>query len=387
LDTVDKVNKLRLEWVTRAIALFFIIGILLSFDLWLSSRVFPLTPIFNFLKIKYPFDLALVICLLVLLGVNLFITNRKIILCTVAVLVVTLMFDQMRWQPWVYIYLLLLLPFTFIDYRRKGFLILTCHQIIFSGIYFWSGVHKLNSNFVEYVFKDILSKVFGAESQLFSVLILMGYLLPLIEILVSIALIFPRTRNLGVYLGMGVHFLILICFSPLGVNENSIILPWNAAMMVLITLIFYKNDQKIFVHHNQTSEVRITKLVTVLLVWFCPLLNVFNYWDHYLSFSLYSGKINHFYIAIEDSELPKLNERHKKYFAEINGLKGGKIIDVQKWALLELNVPFTGQSRVFRNICKPFCSLDISNDALIFLEIEPDHRNTNTLTCSTLIGD
>jgi hypothetical protein len=101
-----------------------------------------------------------------------------------------------------------------------------------------------------------------------------------------------------------------------------------------------------------------------------PVLNFFGLWDTYLSFSLYSGKINAFYIAVEDNELGKIDKRLNQYFIRIDGLQGGKIIGVNEWAVGELNVPFYPETRNLKKIGTHFCKLGIPDDKLFFLEFE-----------------
>ena len=93
-------------------------------------------------------------------------------------------------------------------------------------------------------------------------------------------------------------------------------------------------------------------------------------WDNYLSFSLYSGKINTFYIAVGDQELGKVDSRLHKYFLKIEGLHGGEIIDINKWAMDALNVPFYPETRNLKKIGKRFCKLGIRGDQLYFLQFE-----------------
>jgi hypothetical protein len=88
-----------------------------------------------------------------------------------------------------------------------------------------------------------------------------------------------------------------------------------------------------------------------------------------MSFSFYSDKVNAYYIAIEESELPKVDKRFESFFVELPNLKGGKIIDIYEWSLAELNVPFYPEDRVFKQLSHSFCRLGIANEKLIFLKV------------------
>ncbi len=116
--------------------------------------------------------------------------------------------------------------------------------------------------------------------------------------------------------------------------------------------------------------MKILSLFIVILAWISPALNFVECWDNYLSFSFYSAKVNSYYIAIEENELVKIDKRLNKFFVQIKGLSGGQIIDLNKWSMSELNVPFYPETRVFKKICNSFCELGIGDEKLIFLEVE-----------------
>ena len=63
---------------------------------------------------------------------------------------------------------------------------------------------------------------------------------------------------------------------------------------------------------------------------------------------------------------------------------GGEVIDVQKWCMKELNAPFSDQERIFKNISKSFCSLNIANDGLMFLGIPPNGRAVTVALLATI---
>lgn len=292
--------------------------------------------------------------------------------------------DQMRLQPWVFIYFLLLLPFLFTSGWTDNHYVMNSIQLVIPGVYVWSGLHKLNHNFIDYT-KSILQQVTGIKDLLpdsFANIIL---LIPVVEIITGLALIFPKFRNVGVAGATTIHISILILIGPFGAGMNSIIWPWNIAMICLVMFAFYRQTNKIVLFVSHPLNVRILNIILVVLVWLLPSMNFFKLWDHYLSFSLYSGKINDFYIAVNQNELKKIDKDLHNYFVKIDGLQGGEIIDIQKWSMEELNVPFTGQRRVFKNVCKHFCNLGVDNNAMYFLEVRRKDQNAiQSLTCRDL---
>lgn len=375
----------RLNLVKASIFIAFIAGFLLSPHLWLNEgRLFPIIKLSESIPtLPAPFD---IITLLLFIGLSItWIFNEKkwIGYLAIGTLLLILIQDQMRWQPWVYLYLLMLLPF--LHHSQSGEnkkAILICLQMVIAGLYIWSGVHKVNPNFLEATFGQ-LTKTFGIElSQGWKKL---GYALPLIEIGIGLFLLIPRFRRVGIYGAVAMHVIVLLFLSPVVWHHNSVVYPWNIAMILFVFLLFWNNTDNLF---YSVREIRshLLMIVAVTLVWIFPILNLFGYWDHYLSFSLYSDKAPLFYIAIEKNELHKIDRRFNNYFARLPGMEGGQLIDVHKWAFAELNVPFYPEERLFRKLSSQFCELGINDDKLIFLELYTANGKTDyrKFTCGEL---
>ncbi len=101
----------RIKFGRVVVPLFFVIGILLSWKLWGSDRLFPLCPIIDGIPIfsgEVGLVLAsLLVSLLILTGLY---PKRWLFGVLFVLLLFLLIQDQVRWQPWVYLYFFLLLP-------------------------------------------------------------------------------------------------------------------------------------------------------------------------------------------------------------------------------------------------------------------------------------
>lgn len=342
----------------------------MSHKLWLSERFFPTIPFFKFIpKFPNPWDWFILLGLFTLLILGLIYRNRKVFIGIISITAILLLQDQMRWQPWAYIYLLLLLPFLWKEDQQKVFI--NYFQIILIGVYIWSGIHKLSPNFIEITFMNIL-KVFweNLDPETFQSISFLGYSISIIEIITGIFLILPKLRKIGVYLACMTHITILIYLSPLGINSNSIVYPWNIAMIIIVFLTFFGTNNKLFFWKIEKPAFSGLQCLVIILVWVLPGLNFAKLWDHYLSFSLYSGKVNVFHIAIQQGELGKIDRRYRDYFVDVEGLTGGAIIDVNLWAMKELNVPFYPETRLFKEVGKTFCKQNIAEENLVLIEYE-----------------
>ncbi len=277
--------------------LFLLIGMLLSFNLWKADRFFPLAPFVHGLNESSTQLNSLLLTVLTLSLMAAIFSNKTIFIrVALCALIIILLQDQQRWQPWVYCYLLLLLPFAISPRERQPISALICAQIVLIGIYLWSGIHKFNSNFIELTFTNILTNFFQIKNEkIINVIRYSGYLVPIIEVFIAVALTIPKLRTLGVLLVVSMHTFILVYLSPLGVDDNSIVYPWNIAMILLTALLFFKQKNNVTSIIQGTIQMKLLSAVLIVLVLILPLLNFINKWDSYLSFSLYSDKI---YVAL-----------------------------------------------------------------------------------------
>src|SRR3954465_10503403 len=134
---------------------------LISWKLWISSRLFPLAPVSNRLpQIVYPFDYIWFLLLLALLAVIGFLPrSRKIVLIFVCLAASLSLWDQMRWQPWFYQYLFMLAAIGILAWRKtessgNGTALDVCRLIV-AATYFWTGFQKLNITFVRKTWPDM----------------------------------------------------------------------------------------------------------------------------------------------------------------------------------------------------------------------------------------
>ncbi len=377
----------RIALTRKTIIFFFLIGILLSFKLWISKRDFPLAPVVDgFRTLLFPFDYILAFLLILGLGWSFFDNRKPVNIFVISILTFLFLQDQNRWQPWAYIYFLSLILFALpgkINNNQNN--LLTCSRIIMIGIYFWSGIHKLNLNFLDVTYENILREFFGFKDVTFINSIKpLGYVIPLTEICIGIFLCFPKLRNAAVYMAIASHLFILGYLSPLGINSNSIVFPWNVAMIVIVFILFYKTTDKLELKQKLKHNFRIP--VIIILTWILPALNFFGLWDNYLSFSLYADKGDEYYIVIAEGQLNKIDKDLSQYYLPADGLQGGQIINLGKWSMQELNVPFYPERRTFKKVAKSFCKFGIEEDKLYFLELAPplSKGKVTRFTCGSL---
>jgi len=360
----------RLPLVRSIVLIFFVFGILLSFKVWHSDRLFPLCPVFDgvpqFSEDFSRFVAALLIPLL-LLGV--FIRKRWYYGFVLGFLLFLLLQDQIRWQPWVYIYVAFLLPFALFKLPRHR--ILTYFQILLIGVYLWSGIYKFGGAFIELTFDKMLRTLLLIENPATrESLHFLGYGIPIIEVLIACGLVFVRTRTVAIFTGIATHLVIL---TYLLVNEqNSVVYPWNVAMILLLVVLFYRTKNDLQFWRGSDLKLKLLQSAGVFFFILMPASNPVGIWDNYLSFKLYSGNNGYFCVGLDQDQYTKVDSDLHGYFWRVQEPRGKYWLLLNKWAMDELNVPFYPEMRTFKSVSNTFCEGEIPPQKLEFVKYPSD---------------
>lgn len=358
-------------------------GCFLSLPLWTGNRLFPYAPMIRFLSSVPTSFLFYSFCIVSI--VNLVKPHKWLFLSNLFFLGLLIAQDQNRLQPWVYIYILFVVSLCVARFRAiTDAQLIPIFQIILIFIYFWSGIHKINENFIHTAFHDILSHFFQTENEVWlQKLLPLGYVIPLIEMLISIGFMTSTYRNTALFLAISTHAFIILYLCT--AKQNLIVIPWNISMICLDLILFNKLLTENRFRNLRTQFQPFWTLIYLLIVAVMPLFNWAGYCDDYLAFSLYSQKNKLFYIAISDAYLNRFNHQLDDYFSKMdNDISGGRLIDVNKWALKELNVPVYPEYRVFKQMSQHFCKYDIPSTDLIFLVYEQPITTQNLVKWSCI---
>ena len=326
-------------------ALFWLIAKVMCWKLWLSNRLFPIIPPFEFSP-NVPNNVHFALFAISIIGLVsiVFFAPKKLFIGLVLVTEFSSCFlDQMRWQPWEYQYILLFIFFIFYKKNTNQFLELVTFLI---GItYIYSGLHKFNGGFLYSVWENMILKDFFHFEHNFISKIWVHYAglsLPFIETLIGFCLLIKTNKQIIAYFAIGMHISLLIIL--IGNNHNSVVWPWNITMLIYVWILFVRNNQ---VQIEMSFFKSKFNLSVLLLIGFLPFLNFFGLWDNYLSFNLYSGNVKALTICIDDgNKFPQLkpyisNKNNKNYCQDL------KVIYVNNWALKEINVPIYPEEKTF----------------------------------------
>lgn len=330
-----RINKIRILAVLSFLTL-----IAYAPKLWFGNKSFPQMPRFDFIPIpntifEYFFSISLVVLLVVFM-----IKPKRYIGVTITLLYVYLaLVDQNRLQPYFYQSIITILIISYLRKSRKNTtIILHCLMLVFIATYFWSGIHKINANF-NHIWTLAFDKHFGFIPE--NLRYIFTRSVPYIEIIVGLFLIFNKTRKLAVVAIVAMHIGIVVLLIAFGYGYN--VIPWNLQNILSVIILFwtYKSEYT-FDIFNKFYNFK--KAIVLFLVFVLPATNLFGFWDHLLSFSFFSAKLNYYYVEInEEKLLPKLPEDIKYYVFD---WEGKKIINLNDWAGTENGVLFYPEDRV-----------------------------------------
>ena len=336
-------------------------GLALSPKLWLSDRLYPLTPVFSFLgRIPEPFDFLIYTALLaILIAIAIGRKPAKLIGVFAVIAIIVALFDQSRWQPWFYQYLAMLIAVGL--YYHDGIHddrhhpALNVCRLIVGSIYFWSGAQKLHTDFVGRIFPWLIEPFAGwLPHSMAPIIHSFGFVAPFIEIGIGIGLLTSRFRQYAVAGAITMHSLILLCIGPLGRNWNNVVWPWNITMMVLVVLLFWKRPD---LPAREIVWPRGQRLQRIVLILFgiAPALSFLNLWDDYLSSALYAGYRNEPILQLTNSLADRLPKEilNCVYLTEKPGVN---VINLLHWSLNEMNVANYPAPRIYRSVARYICS-------------------------------
>lgn len=357
--------------LVRLIAVAIACPFLLSWKLWLSSRLFPLAPVSNRLpEIPYPIDYIWFLSLLALLAVMIFLPrSRKVVLIFVFLAALLSLWDQTRWQPWFYQYLFMLAAFGLLVWKKNetggNRAALDACRLIVASIYLWSGVQKLNVTFIRETWPDIAA--FLPSSWQAVVVHFPSYLIlaiPLVEIFIGLGLLTRRLRNSAVLVAVATHLAILILLIASG--ENVVVWPWNVAMALFVWILFWRD--------KETTARRIVigkkafQVLVLILFGVLPSLSFFGLWDSYLSSALYSGNTYQTAVYLGPAVLARLPAAiHPHVWQKSEPF----FLDMNRWAYAELRVPVYPEPRVFRQVAKRICKYAQGEKLSLWIKQKP----------------
>ena len=407
-------SQFRLDWIVRILGAGLLSGMILSWKLWITDRLYPLFPVWNWMpQFNQPLD---TVFLLLFFGCTVWMIykpNRVSISIVLSSMLIFALQDQSRWQPWFYQYGLMLVPFLFVKEqgdgkvgplrmswrsvaktgppdakrlskksRKKSRRLLNqtsevarvnlgIQQMIIVMVYIWGGIHKCQVGWMS-VWENSLIKPllesWGSEG-IGTALLAFGYVIPVFEILTGLGLLFKRTRHIAIVFALLTHLTILVLLGPVkGTISNTVIWPWNFVMMVLVVITFYNHKRFSLAGINKIG-LRIPGMVIGALLTIAPILFYFGLWDRYLSFSLYAGQQKRVLVRVDPKAIEHVPAEMIPFLFDPKAPDGHRILSPSGWSMGEMNVPFVSEWRIIRSLTEWFCENDkLSPGMVVFVD-------------------
>jgi len=328
--------------VVRLLCITWFITKLICYKLWFADRLFPVIPV-NDLLLGLPLwthSFLFVVSLCAMLSL-VFFPNKKTALILLLAELLSCMLDQNRWQPWEYQFIFMLAAYTFINEEKS---VRSYWQLIIAGLFFFSGVSKLNNGFIHDIWNNLVLRRWLDISTINSWTSRAGYALPLMEMTAGIGLLIGKTRKLSIWGLTTMHIIILCMLGPAGLNMNIVIWPWNILMPLLLFSIFYQQS----LEYKQAILYKPFAWFVLLCWWILPWLQLAGYWDKYLSAVLYSGGVEQLYICTDD---PVAKKEMAGYMdKEFKVVPCSPVLSAYKWGMMEMNTAPYPEPRIYKKI-------------------------------------
>lgn len=357
----------RLSYLQFALVGAYICGILFSARLWFGlGRSFPRTPLVSempdFLSLA---EYVLSLLLLAVLAYSFFSGRPTRYLVSVTILTLLLVvLDLTRLQPWVYQYFLTLTVLAFLksattDANQTSVAnsILFANQLIVAFLYFWSGIQKLNWSFGNEVLPGLLEWAgIPVPASYLPYMSRMALAFAGGEALIGLALIARRTRRIAVVLAVALHLAVLGLLVI--ARNNSMVWPWNVAMIIIVVLLFWKFNgplaEKLVWRPQGSNFTKHLPKAVIVICGLAPALSFVGWWDLNLSGALYSGNAPVPVIHISERIGERLSVTARSQVFKT--AQGESMLPVYEWSMAELNVPPYPEMRAFRQVGRPVCA-------------------------------
>lgn len=317
----------------------------ISWKLWLPFHSLPAVP---FITLPSFVQIALFVSFFIIAAM-LFLKpgNRYFLLCLLVIEIISMLGDELRWQPWQYQFLFI--AFAIFINTKKPCLAINSIILILASTYFFSGIQKINTGFLQNIWlRQILVHFLHFSKAVYSSRLLRysGLVVPAVEITAGILLLLPRQHKMFTIFPIGMHLFVLLFLGPFGIQYNPVVLPWNAAMAAFVYFIFIRGNA-IF---SFTELLRGWNKAIAFAWLILPVAGLLGYWDKFFSSSVYSGVNHNMKIYLTNTTtIPSEIAPFIRY--EKTGFQGfHQVINLHDWSMNELNVPVPPEQRIYKSI-------------------------------------
>ena len=326
-----------------------ILMLALSWPLWLEGPDFPRVPFVPALPTPPAWASGLLFGLLIA-TIAAGVARRRWLGAAAAILLLLILGDQHRFQPWAYQFFMAALALAAASRARAVGL---C-RLFLLALYFHSGLSKLDVSFCDELGLKLLETAagpFGLHPAGWPMDLRRGAVLamPAAELVIALGLALPKTRRLGLIGAVGLHAALIAVLGPWGLGHSAIVLAWNAALIVEDVILFGGNpagrddsrcpDVRPVQRESIPSQVVTTAFVLAALL---PFGERWGWCDTWPAFALYASHAERAEVSVPEGELGALPESVRR-FARGDG--AWRRIDLTTWSRAVRGVPVYPQGR------------------------------------------
>jgi hypothetical protein len=242
---VSAESDTRWRWLKRVTVAFLLLLVAATWRLWTPQADFPQVPLFGWVRMLPTWVdwLAFVVLTPSLVGTVMARADSWLSrwgwLALAVTLIVLVIMDQHRLQPWAYQFGLMALAFATLP-PRCG---LAWVRVLVVSIYVYSAVSKLDVSFCDTLgqrFLEALLPPIGLSMSLWSEATRRGLALvfPVFELLIAAGLCFQRTRRVALVGSIVMHAVMLLILGPWGLGHRPGVLIWNMYFIVQNVVLF-----------------------------------------------------------------------------------------------------------------------------------------------------
>ncbi|MFG0335702.1 MAG: hypothetical protein ACF8TS_20270 [Maioricimonas sp. JB049] len=343
----------RLCWFGQATAFFALLLLGVTWRLWTPQHLFPQIPLLEFAcGLPAAVDWGAVAVLAVgLIAAALLATGKRASrigwLAVAAAFGLLFLGDQHRLQPWAYQFALSGVIIGAAPRPRQVILLL---QLLFASIYIHSALSKLDAAFFQshgQLLLDGLAGALGLDTELWPdrMRTAVAGTFPVGELLVAAGLLWPRTRRPAVVAAVVMHLLLLITLGPAGLNHAWGVLLWNGYFLVAVPLLFWPLRADRAAHWpedlSRTAGTAAAAIATAAAV----LLPLTPWYDHWLSWSLYSSRPAVVTVLVNETTAARLPDVLQPYLGPTEPLTDWRPLSFDAWSFGTLHCPVYPQLR------------------------------------------
>ena len=209
--------------------------------------------------------------------------------------------DELRLQPWAWLFILCgtLLFFARRRDGRSGDLFLAQHlRLLLFAVYLWAGLHKINGGFFEHTVGFFLEPL-GFDDAGPALRGLAGSMVIAVELgLAALLALAGKWDRWAMRLGVAMHVGIVLLLGPGGQDYDPNVWTWNIVQAALLVLLLYKGGSSLPLRSVLAAKHRTTMVLATLVI-AMPALHVVRLAPANLSWALYAGNYDLGLIAVQ----------------------------------------------------------------------------------------